>query len=133
MTKRETLPDDSEARTSWKTERKSQKKHLAYDSRLSLAFAAIAAMTVLVMVAILAAVWEGEFQKYARSNMERLAQSAADVFAERYEVAAVPLIPEAPASVYLICLKDQQNDPFFLRLEDELKKYLAEAAARKKE
>lgn len=54
-------------------------------------------------------------------------------FAERYEVAAVPLIPEAPASVYLICLKDQQNDPFFLRLEDELKKYLAEAAARKKE
>ena len=87
MTKRETLPDDSEARTSWKTERKSQKKHLAYDSRLSLAFAAIAAMTVLVMVAILAAVWEGEFQKYARSNMERLAQSAADVFAERYEVA----------------------------------------------
>ena len=87
MTKRETLPDDSEARASWKTERRSQKKHLAYDSRLSLAFAAIAAMTVVVMVSILAAVWEGEFQKYARTNMERLAQTAAETLAERYEAA----------------------------------------------
>ena len=43
MATTDTLHEEGEARASWKTERKSQKKHLSYDSRLSMAFAAIAA------------------------------------------------------------------------------------------
>ncbi|MBQ1839773.1 MAG: sensor histidine kinase, partial [Atopobiaceae bacterium] len=85
MATTDTLHEEGEARASWKTERKSQKKHLSYDSRLSMTFAAIAAMTVMVLVIVLATVWEGEFQQYARSNMEAIAQAAATTLGERYE------------------------------------------------
>lgn len=87
MAKTDTLHEEGEARASWKTERKSQKKHLSYDSRLSMTFAAIAAMTVMVLVIVLATVWEGEFRQYARSNMEAIAQAAATTLGERYEEA----------------------------------------------
>ncbi|MCI1665835.1 MAG: HAMP domain-containing histidine kinase [Atopobiaceae bacterium] len=58
---------------------------MTYASRMTLSFALTAIMTVAVLVVVLAVVWEGQFQRYTRANMERLAENTADQIAESYD------------------------------------------------
>ena len=51
---------------------------------MTLYFALISAMTALVLVIVLALVWEGQFQDYTRENMQRLANSTAEDVSERF-------------------------------------------------
>ena len=51
---------------------------------MTLYFALISAMTALILVVVLAVVWEGQFQDYTRENMQRLANSTAEDVSERY-------------------------------------------------
>lgn len=46
-------------------------------------------------------------------------------FAQRYGVAAVPMLPESDAVLHLICLKQNRNNPLFVRMEEYLKDYVA--------
>ena len=48
-------------------------------------FAMTAVMTVMVLMVVLSVVWEGQFQKYTRSNMQRLADATAEALAARYD------------------------------------------------
>lgn len=65
-----------------------QKPHiwsnLTYTTRLTVSFAAIAAMTVLVALGVLSFVWEQHFQSYTRTNLEDTATSIATQIADRY-------------------------------------------------
>ncbi len=47
-------------------------------------FALTAVMTALISASVLALVWEGQFQIYTRTNMERVAKSAASSLAQKY-------------------------------------------------
>lgn len=58
---------------------------LSYTTRVTLAFALIAAMTALVAIGVVSFVWEQHFQTYTRDNMESIASITADQIAERYE------------------------------------------------
>lgn len=58
---------------------------LSYTTRVTLAFALIAAMTALVAIGVVSFVWEQHFQTYTRDNMESIATITADQIAERYE------------------------------------------------
>ncbi len=60
-------------------------KNLSYTSRVTLAFAAIAAMTALVAIGVVSFVWEHYFQTYTTENMRSLAQSTAELIAESCE------------------------------------------------
>lgn len=57
----------------------------SFNLRLALAFLLIAAMTILILVAVLAAVWESQFQLYTRKSMEDVAERAATALAQKYE------------------------------------------------
>lgn len=59
---------------------------ISYASRVSGSFALIAAMTALILVIVLALVWDNQFADYTRSNMQSLARSTADSIAERYDI-----------------------------------------------
>ena len=50
-------------------------------------FAAVAGMTALILVAVLAVTWEAQFLSYTRANMERYASSVADALADGYSTA----------------------------------------------
>ena len=56
---------------------------------MALYFALISAMTALMLVVVLAFVWEGQFQNYTRDNMQRLANSTAEDVGERYSEAGM--------------------------------------------
>ena len=60
-------------------------KNLSYTSRVTLAFAAIAAMTALVAIGVVSFVWEQHFQTYTRENMVSTAESVAKDIAANYE------------------------------------------------
>jgi signal transduction histidine kinase len=79
------MPTSDDAKASWNTTRTASKPRLSYASRMTLTFALVAVMTTAVLVVVLAVVWEGQFQKYTRTNMERLAQSTAEQLAEGYD------------------------------------------------
>ncbi len=55
-----------------------------FRARMTFFFALTAAMTAIVLSLVLAYTWERQFQSYTRQNMERLAQSTADVLATQY-------------------------------------------------
>lgn len=55
-----------------------------YTTRVTAAFAAIAAMTALVSVGVLSFVWEGHFQTYTNRNVQTLADHTAKNLAEQY-------------------------------------------------
>lgn len=57
---------------------------LSYTTRVTLAFALIAAMTAVVSSVVVSYVWEGHFQNYTRENMEATATTTADRLAEVY-------------------------------------------------
>ena len=54
-------------------------KNLSYTTRVTMAFALIAGMTVLVAVGVLSFVWEQHFQSYTRENVQITAEVAATV------------------------------------------------------
>ena len=57
---------------------------LSYTTRVTAAFAFIAAMTALVAIGVLSFVWEQHFQTYTRENTQTLATSIANDIAEKY-------------------------------------------------
>ena len=60
-------------------------KNLSYVTRMTLAFAAVAAMTALVAIAVLSMVWNEHFASYTRENMFATARSTASNIAREYE------------------------------------------------
>lgn len=58
---------------------------MSYRGRMTIFFAAVAAMTAVILVAVLAVTWEAQFLSYTRSNMERYASVVADGLAEIYD------------------------------------------------
>lgn len=82
----EELKSSDNARASWKTLSGQKPRHMSYRARMTLNFALVAGMTVLVLVAVLAFNWEAQFMSYTRSNMERYASVIADSLAETYQV-----------------------------------------------
>lgn len=57
----------------------------SYTTRMTLAFAFIAAMTALVAIGVVSFVWEQHFQTYTADNMEVLADTTANRIASNYE------------------------------------------------
>ena len=68
-----------------RTGRRFSWKQLSYVTRMTLAFAAVAAMTALVAVAVLSMVWDAHFTSYTRENMFATARSTAANIAREYE------------------------------------------------
>ena len=60
-------------------------KALSYTTRVTLAFALIAAMTALVAIGVLSFVWEQHFQDYTRKNIQATADAISDRVASRFE------------------------------------------------
>ena len=56
-----------------------------FRSRITVFFALAAVMTAVLLSAVLAYVWEGQFQGYTRQNMQRTAQAAADTLGAQYQ------------------------------------------------
>ncbi|WP_307740016.1 ATP-binding protein [uncultured Parolsenella sp.] len=75
------------ARASWKTLPNQKPRHMSYRGRMTVMFAAVAGMTALILVAVLAVTWEAQFLSYTRANMERYASSVADALADGYNTA----------------------------------------------
>lgn len=57
----------------------------SYTTRVTITFALIAVMTVIVAMGVLSYVWEQHFQAYTRENVQQLAEATADSIANRYE------------------------------------------------
>ena len=55
-----------------------------YTTRLTVTFALVSAMTIVVAFGILSFVWNGHFQEYTHDNMERLAESTALAISDNY-------------------------------------------------
>lgn len=60
-------------------------KDASYTTRVTMAFAFVAAMTALVAIGVLSLVWESHFQTYTQENMATLADSTARSIAEVYQ------------------------------------------------
>lgn len=58
--------------------------NLSYTTRVTLAFALIAAMTALVAIGVVSFVWEQHFRTYTADNMNTLCKTTADRIAEIY-------------------------------------------------
>ena len=59
----------------------------SYTTRVTISFALISVMTILVAFGVLSYVWSQHFQEYTRDNMERTAESTAAAIAEKYDEA----------------------------------------------
>ena len=57
----------------------------SYTTRVTISFAFICVMTILVAFGVLSFVWGQHFQEYTRDNMERTAESTAVAIADKYE------------------------------------------------
>ena len=84
--------DEAEEKSKDKEKEKGKKKRkrlswsgLSYTARVTLSFAAIAAMTALVAIGVLSFVWDQHFKTYTEENMEALAESTANNIEEVYE------------------------------------------------
>ena len=80
----ETGESPASVRGSYNTIRRSPKNTWHYSTRMTLSFAMTAVMTAAVLVMVLAFVWEGQFQRYTRQNMQRVASSTAEAISQRY-------------------------------------------------
>lgn len=80
MVKRENTAVDSDGGAS----RPRIWSNLTYTTRLTVSFAAIAAMTALVAIGVLSFVWEQHFQSYTRANLDNTANVTAAKIATRY-------------------------------------------------
>lgn len=70
----------------WKTKSATESKSFSYATRVSAAFAMTAAMTALILVTVLAVVWDNQFQNYTRANVQKLASSTAESLSETYNL-----------------------------------------------
>lgn len=75
----------SSSRSSWNTIKPSPKRGRPYSTSLTLGFALTAIMTAVVLVVVLAMVWEGQFMAYTRQNMQSIADSTAASISEAYQ------------------------------------------------
>lgn len=57
----------------------------SYTTRVTVTFALVAMMTVIVAMGVLSYVWEQHFQAYTRENVQELADATAESVAARYE------------------------------------------------
>ncbi len=84
----EELPDDESAGKDGKKKKKKRESFrwsdLTYMTRVTMSFAAIAAMTLLVAVGVLSVVWGDHFNSYARENARATADAAAARIAQAY-------------------------------------------------
>lgn len=71
------LPHADDAVSGTKKRRRVSWNSLTYTTRVTIAFAFIAAMTALVAIGVLSFVWEQHFQTYTQDNMKSLAESTA--------------------------------------------------------
>ena len=78
-------PSSSSERGSWNTIKPDPKRGRPYIMNLTLGFALTAIMTAVVLVAVLAFVWEGQFMAYTRQNMQAIANSTAQALSEAYD------------------------------------------------
>ena len=85
----EKLPVDAETSVDEKEVPRKKRSHawrnLSYTTRVTLSFAAIAAMTALVAIGVVSFVWEQHFQTYTRENMQDVAETTAEQIAAQYE------------------------------------------------
>ena len=58
---------------------------MSYTARVTITFALISVMTIIVAFGVLSFVWSQHFQEYTRDNMERTAESTAQAIAVKYE------------------------------------------------
>jgi signal transduction histidine kinase len=79
--------DAAAGRSSFNTIKPDPKHSWTYSTKLAISFALTAVMTAAILVMVLAVVWESQFKAYTRSNMQSLAQSAADTLAVGYDSA----------------------------------------------
>ena len=70
--------------SSYNTIKRQPRNTLKYSTRMTLAFALTAVMTAVVLSAVLAFVWEQQFQTYTRSNMQRMVEQSADSLSQQY-------------------------------------------------
>lgn len=80
-------PEDafSEGSDTGRKKKKRGWKSLTYTTRMTLAFAFIAAMTALVAIGVLSFVWEQHFQAYTRENIQSTATFTAQRIASAYK------------------------------------------------
>lgn len=79
--------DAATGRGSFNTIKPDPKHSWTYSTKMAISFALTAVMTAVIFVMVLAVVWESQFKAYTRSNMQSLAQSAADTLAIGYDTA----------------------------------------------
>ena len=60
-------------------------KRFSYTTRVTISFALISVMTIVVAFGVLSFVWGQHFQEYTRDNMERTAESTAAAIAGKYQ------------------------------------------------
>ncbi len=70
---------------------------LTYTTRLTMAFALIAAMTAMVAIGVLSFVWQQHFHTYTQENMESLAESTATRIEEVYNTSHTLHDPQVEA------------------------------------
>ena len=75
----------SSSRGSWNTIKKKPRRAQPFSTSMTLAFALTAVMTAVVLVAVLAVVWENQFKSYTRQNMQTIANSTSDAIAAAYQ------------------------------------------------
>lgn len=71
--------------------------NLSYTTRVTMAFALIAAMTALVAIGVLSFVWQQHFQTYTNENMASLAESTASRIADVYQETRTLKSPQVEA------------------------------------
>ena len=81
----EPMVDVSAVGTGAKQRKSFSWSNLSYTTRMTLAFAFIAAMTALVAVGVVSFVWEQHFRTYTADNMQTLAKTTAERIADNYE------------------------------------------------
>lgn len=74
----------SEAKEEVKHHVKWRWSSLTYTTRVTAAFALVAAMTAMVAFGVLSFVWEQHFQTYTRENMQRIASTTATAIGTKY-------------------------------------------------
>ncbi|MDO4797074.1 MAG: HAMP domain-containing sensor histidine kinase [Coriobacteriales bacterium] len=74
---------DSHA-SSYNTIKRQPRSTLKYSTRMTLSFALTAVLSAVVLSAVLAFVWEDQFQSYTRANMQRMVEQTAETLAQQY-------------------------------------------------
>ena len=95
--------DEASSRASWNTPRSDSRSTISYSSRMALAFALTALMTVGVLIVVVSVTWSGVFADYTRANVEEIARLTAERLADEYEadgeLAADKLVAVADSSL----------------------------------